>query len=611
MERLEGCVKSYLKEVNSDDGFSLLELVIAVGILLVLAIGGLLAYNGMIYRARVAAVQSAADEVYKGAVAYESNGETYTQAADEWNETSKRDKSGAQIIKVEAHKGDAIEKICVRAEMFSHKIFVLRGPGCDVQGVVDEDGSPVDHGGSDNFENVEQGSEEMFAIDGSTGERYNLVVNWRSSVNAVCEPEQELWIDGDNGLPVGTTFEGYVGVFNEESWSADVELNEDIRLAETTSQYPSDDRWFYGIADYENMTVSGEFVLPEGVSWVDEIPGEVSDFESSGDRRVLDYTNNYSAVDCGDTENGGETPPPVITVPATVASCFEFKDGIITDYYYYNDGCPSDVVVPDAIYGEAVVGVGDYAFYDSQLTSVVLNERLRSIGEAGFSDNEITSVEFNDRLRSVGNYAFSGNLLTSIEVPGSVEVISEGAFAWNDLMSVKFNDGLEFIGNQAFYDNALTTVVFPNTLITIDNRAFNSNSLTSVKFNEGLKSIGDEAFESNQLTSVEFKEGLETIGIEAFYGNSLTSVEFPSSLKTIGSASFENNQLTSVVFKEGLETIDGFAFYNNDLTSVKFPTTLKKINRAAFQLNSLTSVILPIGVETYSSFDGDVEIARF
>lgn len=606
MRQKKGCVKNCLNEISDDSGFTLLELVIAVGILLVLTVGGLLAYNGIIYSARVAAVQSAADEVYKGAVAYESNGEFFDQAADEWNETSKKDKNGAQIIKVEAHKGDAIEKICVRAEMFSHKIFVLRGPGCDVQGIVDEYGSPINHGGSDDFENVQQGSDEMFAVDGSTGERYNLVVNWRSSVNAVCQPEQELWLDGDNGLPVGTTFEGYVGVFNEESWSADIELNEDVRLAENTNRYPSDDRWFYGYADYENMRVNGEFVLPEGVYWVNDTPGEVSDYESSGDSRVLEYTNTYSTVGCGNTENPGV--PPVITVPSTAAECFEFKDGVITDYYYYNDDCPSDVVVPDAINGEAVVAVGDYAFYDSNLTSVVLNERLRTIGESGFSDNEITSVDFNDRLRSVGNYAFSSNSLTNVEIPGSVEVISDGAFAWNDLTSVKFNDGLESIGVQAFYDNELESVVFPNTLIIIDDRAFNSNFLTSVKFNKGLKSIGDDAFYDNYLTSVEFKEGLETIGINAFNGNSLTSVEFPSSLKTIGSSSFENNQLTSVEFKQGLETIDGFAFYNNNLTSVEFPSTLKKINRAAFQLNSLTNVVIPVGVETYSSFDPDVEV---
>ena len=86
IEMLKNKIKS-LREEAGQDGFSLLELVVAVGILLVLTVGGLLAYNGITDNARTAAVQSAASEIYTAATAFEAAGETNAgakQAADEW-----------------------------------------------------------------------------------------------------------------------------------------------------------------------------------------------------------------------------------------------------------------------------------------------------------------------------------------------------------------------------------------------------------------------------------------------------------------------------------------------------------------------------------------------
>lgn len=82
------------REAAKDAGFSLLELVVAVGILLVLTVGGLLAYNGITDNARTAAVESAASEVYTSAAAYEADNQTDTVASDagtEWTGTAKAD----------------------------------------------------------------------------------------------------------------------------------------------------------------------------------------------------------------------------------------------------------------------------------------------------------------------------------------------------------------------------------------------------------------------------------------------------------------------------------------------------------------------------------------
>lgn len=87
-----------------EDGFSLLELVVAVGILLILSVGGLVSWGPITKRARQAAVNSAASEVLTGAMAYEhdSSPKVVKDAETEWNATSKKDKSGKAHITVEA-----------------------------------------------------------------------------------------------------------------------------------------------------------------------------------------------------------------------------------------------------------------------------------------------------------------------------------------------------------------------------------------------------------------------------------------------------------------------------------------------------------------------------
>lgn len=87
-------LRNRVAEHAKDDGFSLLELVVAVGILLVLTVGGLLAYSGITDNARQAAVDSAASEVYTAAAAYEADNQASTVAADagtEWTGSAKAD----------------------------------------------------------------------------------------------------------------------------------------------------------------------------------------------------------------------------------------------------------------------------------------------------------------------------------------------------------------------------------------------------------------------------------------------------------------------------------------------------------------------------------------
>lgn len=82
-------------ELSNEDGFSLLELVVAIGIILVLTVGGLIGYSQITDNARKAAVESAASAVMTAALVELSTNdftvEKVEAVADKWNESASDD----------------------------------------------------------------------------------------------------------------------------------------------------------------------------------------------------------------------------------------------------------------------------------------------------------------------------------------------------------------------------------------------------------------------------------------------------------------------------------------------------------------------------------------
>lgn len=79
---------------NGEDGFSLLELVISIAVILVLTVGGLIGFGKYQDNARQAMVESAAQQSAKGALAYEANydsSQTAEDAVEAYNASAKAD----------------------------------------------------------------------------------------------------------------------------------------------------------------------------------------------------------------------------------------------------------------------------------------------------------------------------------------------------------------------------------------------------------------------------------------------------------------------------------------------------------------------------------------
>ncbi len=105
-------------------------------------------------------------------------------------------------------------------------------------------------------------------------------------------------------------------------------------------------------------------------------------------------------------------------------SCFDFDagDGTILTYYIYEDNvwgnpiCPRDVDIPSTIGGVTVTGIGDWAFYASDLTSVAIPNTVIEIGEYAFDSNDLTSVIIPNSVTSIGRSAFEDNQLTTVVI---------------------------------------------------------------------------------------------------------------------------------------------------------------------------------------------------
>jgi hypothetical protein len=321
------------------------------------------------------------------------------------------------------------------------------------------------------------------------------------------------------------------------------------------------------------------------------------------------------------------------------------------------DGCPSDLVIPEEIDGYVVTRIGEAAFEDNHLASVVIPDGVTDIGGGAFAYNELSTLVLPYSVNLIGAYAFhsnqlsmvaipdgisnisagsfSENQLASVSLPNSVDYIDAAAFRANQLANISIPDGVFYIGESAFADNQLTTLTIPDNVTSIGDFAFYNNQLTDISFSESLLEIGDWAFRLNNLVSIDIPDSVTSIGSKAFAYNQLQEVSYPTKLKSviedspynyfgnnsgIASADFRYLNLSGVAVITGCtntcepnlvipENIDDFtvlsidqeAFLDEQIISVTFPDTLTTIGHRAFKNNQLTTLTIPLNVNTVGS----------
>lgn len=256
------------------------------------------------------------------------------------------------------------------------------------------------------------------------------------------------------------------------------------------------------------------------------------------------------------------------------------KNTVIVNGY---NGSSSSVEIPKKIRGKKVIAIGENAFEETSIKSVVIPECVTRIDAAAFkSCAELERVTINGKIESIADNAFYNcDKLTEITLPASVKTIGATVFGECDnLKAVNVENGGNFVfENGVLYSADKTTACFAlmNTDLSkyefpasVQNVSsfffFGHEEITSVKLPEGLKIIDKSLFAlCKNLKEVTIPEGVVRINNSAFLGcTSLDKLYIPESVKT-----FEKFCFPVVVNKEKEEDASEEIFNPNFTLEVK------------------------------------------
>lgn len=295
----------------------------------------------------------------------------------------------------------------------------------------------------------------------------------------------------------------------------------------------------------------------------------------------------------------------IIPPGPTDETCFTFDDvsGKITDYDYTNENCPSDIIIPDTINDIPVTTIGNQAFFNNNITSVVFGNNVTTIGMEAFERNQITSLNITENLTDLGAYSFYSNLITSLVIPDNITRIRVYAFTNNLINNLVISDSVTSIEGGAFHSNYLTSVDIPTSVTSLGGGAFNNNQLPEEdafiykRNSDGTKDTTTLiSYAGAERDNINIPSNITKFDSQAFYGLNLTSFTIPSNITYIGSSTFANNDFTSINIPAGVTYIGGSAFESNNLTSITIPNGIINIYSYAFRNNNLVSVTIPSSV---------------
>ena len=151
---------------------------------------------------------------------------------------------------------------------------------------------------------------------------------------------------------------------------------------------------------------------------------------------------------------------------------------------------------------ESVEGIGDYAYYNKNLSDITLPEGLKHIDRLAFARNSrLQTLTLPDGLQEIGMGAFAAcDGITELHIPASVESIADYAFADCKLLLHITVDPANKVYDSREDCNAIihtaTNELLVGCLITDD------PGKTAIVIPQGVKRIADWAFGDNAFASL-------------------------------------------------------------------------------------------------------------
>ena len=254
-------------------------------------------------------------------------------------------------------------------------------------------------------------------------------------------------------------------------------------------------------------------------------PNTVIEYTSYNGTLVEPYNydyNNYDTTTFGAIIVSNTCKEGMINSPGTIK--FDRPVTHIGDKAFYNRSL-SSIVIPDT-----VTSIGDYAFCGTPLSKVTLPNSIVSIGREAFLGANFTSIALPSSVASIGAYAFAYTTVSGITLPDSITVIDEGTFyCCLDLYNIIWGNNIQTIGDKAFYFTDFSFIEIPDSVTSIGETAFgNCVWLGRVVLGKGVKTIGKNAFgKCKRLLEVYCKsQEPPVLGSETALGDPQNSVNY-------------------------------------------------------------------------------------
>ena len=235
---------------------------------------------------------------------------------------------------------------------------------------------------------------------------------------------------------------------------------------------------------------------------------------------------------------------------------------------------------------KGVQEICDYAFFKSDIESIIIPDSVKKIGYGAFGEcRSLTSIEIGKNVQVLGDSVFYlCTKLEKISLPKSLIKIPDHCFSNCYLLyEVTVAEQTEIIGDSAFQSCiALQSISLPGVKV-IEARAFTGcKMLENVTLSANLEFIGDYAFHHlEMLEKIILPYGLRHIGEEVFsLCGSIKYVNIPKSVESFGERVFLGcTSLETAIIPDVVKELAICEFQEcRNLKTIYLPSTLKKIN---------------------------------
>ena len=357
---------------------------------------------------------------------------------------------------------------------------------------------------------------------------------------------------------------------------------------------------------------------------------------------------------------------------------YEIKGNGTATITGYSGASDENIIIPQMVDGYTVAAIGDKAFYKDEKNrkigiSVTLPESVKSIGDFAFWNANVTSINLPDGLESIGKGVFVGcdEIVYRVSANHPMFAVIDGALynkAKKELIQGKegasIPEGIRIIGDYACYRISKCGIqqgrmALPSTIEEIGDYAFSESwndkasyddAQQSQSWGENIRKIGDHAFENavagnswidevifqipdsveeigeacfKNFEVVANKRGVISIGAEsklrnipdkAFCSdeghlsvNSITYIICDAPISSIGKYAFSHRN-GRIIEKLNLEHIESIGKYAFDAACIQFfvkiPESCKVISEGAFRNAVSTLVYNRVSVNHIQLSDG-------